>query len=256
MTGSNFNKKMKDALSGSAAAVSKTRMEELLLLMKVQFRKRNRNERMGFGKLLFSQIRFIGVQIWGLEIVAAFLLGFVLQGLFMEPYFFTPRKIAFFLSCATVGASVLLLPFLYRSSRFRMMEIEGAAYFSIRRILICRFLLFFGGEVVIAAIVCIIGYGWQFVNGSMLVYVLLPLLFTGNGALFFLKNVSPEKLCLSYLGYAGALLTFLFVSYYAAPWMFDGRLLALSVCAGTVLSGYFIYQCTRLIKYSEETLFV
>lgn len=256
MTDSTFNKKMRDALSGGTAEVSKAQMDKMLFLAKVQLRKRNRSRRMGFGRLLFSQIRFIGVRIWGLEIVTVFLFGFVLRGLFMDPYFFTPRKIAFILSCATVGASMLLLPFIYRSSRYGMIEIEGTAYFSIRRILVCRFLLFFGGEIVMVVIVCIVGYGRQFANGSMLVYVLLPLLLTGDGTLFFLKNASPEKLHLLYLSYAGVLLAVLSVSYYAAPWLFGGRFLALPVCTGVVLSGYFIYQCSRMVKCPEETLFV
>ncbi len=88
MTDSTFNKKMRNALSGGAAVVSKTQMNELLFLVKVQFRIRKRNERMGFGKLLFSQIRFIGMRIWGLEIVMAILGGFVLRELFMDSYFF------------------------------------------------------------------------------------------------------------------------------------------------------------------------
>ena len=256
MTDSTFNKKMRNALSGGAAVVSKTQMNELLFLVKVQFRIRKRNERMGFGKLLFSQIRFIGMRIWGLEIVMAILGGFVLRELFMDSYFFTPRKIAFFFFFSTVGASMLLLPFIYRSFRFGMVEIEGAAYFSIRRILICRFLLFFGGEIVIAAIVWIIGCGGQFVNGYMLVYVLLPLLLTGDGALLFLKNASPEKLHFSYLGYAGTLLALFSVSYYVAPWLFDGRFLTLFVCTGAILSVCFIYQCSRMVKCPEETLFM
>ncbi len=256
MAGSDFNKKMKDALSGRAVEVSKARMEEMLLLTKIQFRKRSIKKRMGFGELLLFQIRFTGMRIWGVEIVMAFFLGLILQGFFMEPCFFTPRKAAFLLSCVTIAASILLLPFLYRSFRFQMMEVESAAYFSIRRILICRFFLFFGGEVVIAATVCIIGYMGQLVNGSMLVYVLIPLLFTGDGVLFLLKKASLEKIVPHYLVYAGALLAFLFVSYYAAPWIFDGRLLAVSLCAGAALLGYFIYQCNRLVKCPEETLFV
>ena len=251
-----LNNKIKHALSGGSIEVSQAQMSEIIRLSKVQFEKRRVKKRMGFGELLLSQIRFAGLRIWGGEIITAILLGLILQGFLMEPYFLTARKAALFLSCAMIGASLLLLPFIYRSSRFQMTEIEGAAYFSIRRILICRFLLFFGGEVVIAAAVGIIGYAVQFENGSMLIYVLLPLLITGDGILFCLKNVPLEKICFHYLGYAGVLLLLLIICYYAAPWMFDGGFLALPLGAGAGLMGYFIQQCNSLVKRPEETLFV
>lgn len=247
-----LNEKIENALSEREIEVTKAQMEQMLLLAKKQFRKSSRKKRMGFGELLLWQIRFIGIRIWGIEIVTAFFIVLVLRSLFMDPYFFTPRKLAFFLSCATVTASILLIPFLYRSVHFLMMEIESAAYYSIKRILVSRFFLFFGGEIVIAAAVCTIAYVRQFVDGTMLIYVLLPLLLTGDGILFFLQKASPEKLCLHYICYTGALLFLSFVGFYAAPGMFDGKLLYLPLGAGAALLSYFICQCTRLVKCAEE----
>lgn len=250
-----FNKKVKDALSEKSPEVTKAQAEQMVLLAKMQFRKSSRKEKIGFGELMLYQIRMIGVRIWGIEIITMLCLALVLRGFLQDLLFFTPRKIALLLSCAVVMASMFLLPFLYRSARFKMMEIESAAYFSIRRILISRFFLFFGGEIVIAAAVCTMAYTGQFMKMSMLIYVLLPLLLTGDGLLFFLRNTVPEKLCRNYTCYAGALVLLLFIGYYAVPWMFDGKLTFLSVWSLVILLGYFICQCERIMKYSEETLY-
>lgn len=251
-----LNEKIEYALSEKTLKVTKAQMEQMLFLAKMQFRKNSKKKRVGFGELLLHQIRFIGIRIWAIEVITIFFLVLIMRSFFMDPYFFTPRKIAFALSCGVVTASVLLLPFLYRSAYFQMMEIESAAYFSIKRILITRFFLFFGGEIVIAATVCTIAYVQQFMDKGMLAYVLLPLLLTGDGILFFLRNTSPEKLCQNYICYAGVLFTLLFVGYYAVPWIFDGRLWSMWIWVGVILLGYFICQCNRLMKCSEEALYV
>ena len=256
MVNRGLNEKIEYALSEKTLKVTKTQMEQMLFLAKMQYRKNSKKKRIGFGELLLHQIRFIGIRIWVIEVIIVFFLILILRSFFMDPYFFTPRKIAFALSCGIVTASMLLLPFLYRSDRFQMMEIESAAYFSIKRILITRFFLFFGGEIVIAAAVCTIAYVRQFTDKGMLAYVLLPLLLTGDGILFFLRNTSPEKLCRDYICYAGVLLTLLFVGYYAVPWIFDGRLWPMWIWVGAILLGYFIRQCNRLMKCSEEALYV
>lgn len=250
-----LNEKVRNALSDKNLEVPKAQMEQILVLAKMQLGKNSKKKRIGFGELLLHQIRFIGIRIWSIEIVTVFFLVLILRSYVMEPFFFTPRRIAFFLSCGIVAASMFLLPFLYRSTRFLMMEIESAAYFSIKRILVSRFFLFFGGEIVIAAAVCTIAYVGQLMDKDMLVYVLLPLLLTGDGILFFLRNTSPEKLCRYYICYAGVLLALLRVGYYAVPWIFDGRLWSMWIGAGAILLGYFIRQCNRLIKCPEKTLY-
>ena len=251
-----LNKKIEYALSEKTLKVTKAQMEQMLFLAKMQFRKNSKKKKIRFAELLLHQIRFIGIRIWAIEVITVFFLVLILRSLFMDPYLFTPRKFAFALSCGVVTASMLLLPFLYRSAHFQMMEIESAAYFSIKRILITRFFLYFGGEIVIAAAVCTIAYVRQFTDKGMLAYVLLPLLLTGDGILFFLRNTSPEKMCRGYICYAGVLLTLLFVSYYAVPWIFDGKLWSMWIGSGAILLGYFIRQCNRLMKCSEEALYV
>lgn len=255
MVNHGLNEKIEYALSEKTLEVTKAQMEQMLFLAKMQFRKNSKKKRIGFGELLLHQIRFTGIRIWAIEVITVFSLVVILRSFFMDPYLFTPRKFAFALCCGSVMASMLLLPFFYRSTRFQMMEIESAAYFSIKRILITRFFLFFGGEIVIAAAVCTVAYARQFTDKGMLVYMLLPLLLTGDGILFFLRNTSPEKLCRDYICYAGGLLTLLFAGYYTVPWIFDGKLWSMWVGGGAILLGYFICQCNRLMKCSEETLY-
>lgn len=249
-----WNGRMRRALSEKEPADLKAQMERMVLLADAQ-PGRSRGKKIGFWELLVKQVYFIGWRIWGMEAAAVFLISLVLRSLFREPCFFTPRKIAFCLSCGTVAASMLLLPVLYRSVHFKMMEVESAAYFSFRRLMASRFLLFFGGEMAGVGVIGAIAYGRQVVNGSILIYALAPMLLAGEGILFLLKRSSPDKWCIHYACYEGALLLLLCAGYGAAPQIFDGKYAGISMAAGVVLLGCFIWQCVELVKQPRETIY-
>lgn len=249
-----WNGRMRRALSEQEPADLKEQMERLTFLVNVQSG-RNRGNKIGFWELLARQVPLIGWRIWGMEAAALFLISLVLRSLFRDPCFFTPRKIAFCLSCGTVAASMLLLPVFYRSMHFKMMEVESAAYFSFRRLMASRFLLFFGGEMAGMGVIGAIAYGRQVVNGSMLIYALAPMLLAGEGILFLLKRSSPDKWCTHYACYEGALLLFLCAGYGAAPQIFDGKYTGISMAVGVVLLGCFIWQCVELVKHPKETIY-
>lgn len=250
-----WSAKMKKALSEKEPADLKGQMERMVKLADVQLGQSKR-KRIGFWELLMRQVNAVGWRIWGMEAAAAFFGSFVLGCLLKDPYFFTPRKIAFYLSCGTVTASMLLLPVLYRSIRFRMIEVESAAYFSYKRLLVSRFLLFFAGEVAGMGVMGVIAYGRQLMSGSMLIYVLVPMLLTGEGILIFLKRSSPDKLCVHYACYDGALLLLLCVVYRAVPQIYDGKYGSILMAAGMILLGCSIRQCMGLVKQPEEALYV
>lgn len=253
--GREWRVKMKRALSEKEPADLEGQMKRMVVLADVQLGQ-GRRKRIGFWELLARQVYFIGWRIWGMEAAAAFLGSLVLRSLFMEPYFFTPRKIAFCLSCGTVTASMLLLPVLYRSIHFRMMEVESAAYFSFTRLLVSRFLIFFAGEMAGMGVISAMAYRRQVLSGSMLAYVLVPMLLTGEGILILLKSSSPDKLCAHYACYGGALLLLLCAGYGAVPQIFDGKYGGTLTAAGMILLGCFIRQCIGLVKQPEETLYV
>lgn len=250
-----LQKKIRNALYEKELDDMGAQMGQTLSAVRGQFQKNSKKRRIGFWELLFSQIRFIGVRIWGIEILIVLFLTLFLSSFFKDFYFFTPKKMAFCLSCVTVIASMFALPFLYRSKRFVMMEIESATYFSVKRILLSRFLLFFGGEAVIMAGICTVAYVQQFVHDIMFIYMFLPFFLVCDGVLFFLQNTSPDKFCIHYACYGGALLLLFLTAYYTIPRIFDEMLPYPVLGVIVVLMCYFIYECVKLVKQPEEILY-
>ena len=200
--------------------------EELLKLAKAQFIQtcRNRNH---FGDLLLIQTKLCGMKMWLFEMLAAAVMCICMYSIFQEQYFLTLKKQLFLLTCFAVSVPILILPFLYRSIRYQMFEVECASVFSIRTVLFSKFLVFFGGETgMVMALTAFLRWKGNFSWAEIAGCVLIPVLFANDGVLALLKRAKPEKICRDMLGFGGMLLAAV-------------SLILLSEQAGIVRLGYF-----------------
>ena len=180
--------------------------KELLKLAKAEFIQtyRSRNH---FRDLLLVQVKLSGLKMWLFEMLAAAAICICMQETFRDPYFMTFRKQLFLLTCFAVSVPLLMLPFLYRSIRYQMFEVECASVFSIRTVLFSKFLVFFGGEVgMTAALTGFLRWKGNFSWTEIAVCVLIPVLLVNDGVLVLLKRAKPEKMCRDMLDFGGILL--------------------------------------------------
>ena len=129
--------------------------EPVIQLAKAQFQKSYRNKNK-FRDLLLCQLKFCGIKMWTFELLIAIITSLILRNLLADPYFMTTRKLVFFVVCFAIAVPMMLLPFLYRSIRYQMFEMESVSVFSIKTVLFSKFLLFFGGEVLLVASVFVL----------------------------------------------------------------------------------------------------
>ena len=180
--------------------------KELLKLAKAEFIQTYRS-RNYFRDLLLVQVKLSGLKMWLFEMLGAAAICICMQETFRDPYFMTFRKQLFLLTCFAVSVPLLMLPFLYRSIRYQMFEVECASVFSIRTVLFSKFLVFFGGEVGITAVLTgFLKWKGNFSWTEIAVCVLIPVLFVNDGVLALLKRAKPEKMCRDMLDFGGILL--------------------------------------------------
>lgn len=153
---------------------------------------------------LIIQARFSGVSMWLWQIlVLAALLGCMYSGaLSAYPYILL-------MGCG-VAAITAVLPMLYRTIRYQMMEIELPCYYSGAQQLAAR-LIFTGIGVAVTlsvAIVCAAHHTW-FSLGCIVMYVLFPALLTMCGDLLLLTHAAWEKLPLYAAVWTSIVLVFL-----------------------------------------------
>lgn len=228
--------------------------EELLKLAKTEFvrtyRSRNR-----FQDLLLIQLKLCGLKMWLFEMLAAAAVCICMQGMFQDPYFLTARKQIFFLTCFAVSVPVLMLPFLYRSIRYQMFEVECASVFSIRTVFFSKVLVFFGGEVgMIGVLTTFLRWKGNFSWTEIACWVLIPVLFANDGVLALLKRAKPEKMCRDMLVYGGILFAVagaLLLPEQAIGMWLEHFTAASAVGLLVLLGGYGIFEGAGFLRMSE-----
>ena len=223
-----MNRAFEKELSRALAAEPDTAVPETLL-------RRCRAEhvvkqRSGWRDLLHCQFKLLGWKVWALEAMAALALYSVGRELALWEKAWTLRNALFGLSTLAMLTALLGLPFLYRASQYKMLELEQATYAGIGRPLVMRFLL------LLAAV------PWSI--GQLLAVLTVPFLTANNELLLLLRWVRPEWMMTGAVPlFAGQLCLLRFVQLSELP-------KGLPLAAG-VLVLCMVLQCIRLAARSE-----
>ena len=212
-----MNRAFEKELSRALAAEPDTAVPETLL-------RRCRAEhvvkqRSDWRDLLHCQFKLLGWKVWALEAMAALALYSVGRELALWEKAWTLRNALFGLSTLAMLTAMLGLPFLYRASQYKMLELEHATYAGIGRPLVMRFLL-------------------------LLAVLTVPFLTANNDLLLLLRWVRPEWMMTGAVPlFAGQLCLLRFVQLSELP-------KGLPLAAG-VLVLCMVLQCIRLAARSE-----
>lgn len=96
-------------------------------------------QRSDWRDLLHCQFKLLGWKVWALEAMAALALYSVGRELALWEKAWTLRNALFGLSTLAMLTALLGLPFLYRASQYKMLELEHATYAGVGRPLVMRF---------------------------------------------------------------------------------------------------------------------
>lgn len=187
MNAPNFENLLRQSLhdSGSEAALPRRELLSILARREVQLRRSRR--RIRFGALLGMELHFQGwrhLLIQGMYLLLSF--GIIRH---TDPKLLlsSPGYTVKLLLCLCAGGYLLSLPYLCRSLRFRMGEIEAAAYFSSIRLLMARLLLVGLGDLGMLGGLFLAVWG-LLPPASALMCLLLPFLLYSGAGLFLLGH--------------------------------------------------------------------
>lgn len=238
-----MNRAFEKELSRALAAEPDTAVPETLL-------RRCRAEhivkqRSGWRDLLHCQFKLLGWKVWALEAMAALALYSVGRELALWEKAWTLRNALFGLSTLAMLTALLGLPFLYRASQYKMLELEQATYAGIGRPLVMRFLLLLAGETILLGVLVLnvrAAVPWSI--GQLLAVLTVSFLTANNELLLLLRWVRPEWMMTGAVPlFAGQLCLLRFVQLSELP-------KGLPLAAG-VLVLCMVLQCIRLAARSE-----
>lgn len=194
MTNKDLETRLRQCCHEADKAVRPSAMAAAVLLARQQANERSRQRRISFPRFLFLQIRFLGWKIWAVQ--GALLLGACvwMSSLFGQGYWKEPQSVEGLLFCLSVLVFMTAPPFLYRSVRYGMQEVEGAARFSSLRLLMARLIIIgVGDAVMLAGILLVAMVKTTLQPGSAVLSVGLPFLLASSVCLYLLGHVSPRQ---------------------------------------------------------------
>ena len=244
MTNNDLETRLHQAYQGADVEVRSSSMSETILLARKEAY--SRRQRLSFPQFLSMQIRFIGWKVWAVQ--AAYLLTVcgLLSHLLGQGYWKDPQSVAGLLVCLSLLTFMTAPPFLYRSVRYRMQEVEAAAGFSSVRLLMARLIIIgIGDGALLSSIVLTAAAKTALQPGSAVVSMLFPFLLASSGCLYLLGHVCPRQFLGGSMGLCGFLLVGLSLAY--RNFQFFSRLSPGWIGICTVLIAFCCHQFHHLL---------
>lgn len=205
MTNQSLEIQLRQACQGAAVEVRSSSLSAAVLLARKEVS--SRRQRLSFPQFLSMQIRFIGWKVWAAQGASLLAVCGLLSRLFGQGYWKDPQSVAGLLVCLSLLTIMTAPPFLYRSIRYRMQEVEAAARFSSVRLLMARLIIIgIGDAALLSGILLTAAVKSTLQAGSAVVSILFPFLLASSGCLYLLGHVRPRRFLAGSMGLCGFLL--------------------------------------------------
>lgn len=190
----NIENRLKDAIKLSDTKIREAHLKETLLSARQEMCRKSKRERVKFRTFLLLQIRFIGWKIWLVQGLILTTICSMLSIFFGNILLHNQEHIAMLLSGIAILVLMMAIPFIHRSQRYKMHEIEVATYFSSIKLLTAKLLIIAVGDIfMLIGIFLLTILKTQLNTGSVLLYLLFPFLLAGYGCLYLIGHISAER---------------------------------------------------------------
>lgn len=205
MTNKDLETRLRQAYHAADTTVRPASMSAAALLARKEAY--SRRQRLSFPQFLSMQIRFIGWKVWAVQGASLLAVCWLLSRLFGQGYWKDPQSVAGLLVCLSLFIFMTAPPFLYRSVRYRMQEVEAAARFSSVRLLMARLIIIgIGDGALLGGILLTAAVKTALQPSSAVVSIIFPFLLASSGCLYLLGHVCPRQFLAGSMGLCGFLL--------------------------------------------------
>lgn len=188
------NKNLKDALRRTLQQddipADKKHFEQTLMLAQKEACQIQKRKRITFSRFLMLQIKHIGWKIWTAQLLFLSAVHILLSNLYREE---KPRHISSLLFCLSVFVLMTALPFIYRSVRYQMQEVESAARFSSIKLLAAKLaMISLGDLLMLGGIFFVTLWETSLPADSIFISLCFPFLLACSGCLFMLGHLNAR----------------------------------------------------------------
>lgn len=181
---------LKNILHQPPFTADEQHLAKTCLLAEAEMRRIQVRERITFMPFLLMQIRYIGWKIWLVQGIFLLFISRMANCFYGISYPKSPLYMARSLFCLSVLVFMSALPFIYRSVRCRMQEIEAATRFSSVKLLMAKLIIIGIGDLfLLGGIFCVTIWKTSLRADSVILYLCFPFLLAGSLCLFLLGHL-------------------------------------------------------------------
>ncbi|MCC9295810.1 hypothetical protein ACFHWD_12790 [Clostridium sp. MT-14] len=165
-------------------------LEKAISLANSEYEKHRSRERIGYVEFLFQQIPFMGRRIWIFQGSILILMWLLLTTIFQEDFkYIAARHLPDLLCLFAIFITMTGLPFLCRSYRYKMQEVETASFMSMSGLLSARLIVIGLGDGIFLLAVSLVTFSKVSISTALVIfYLLLPFLVSCCGCIFILRS--------------------------------------------------------------------
>lgn len=194
MTNHELEAQLRHALRGIGASVHPAPVQKTARLAKEALEKKQASNRLSYWAFLGTQVRFIGWKIWLFQAATLLLMAGIVVSMY-HSLTERPQFVGFLLSACSFLVFLTALPFLYRSRRYGMCEVEMAAKVSGVRQLGAKLLIIGIGDFsMLCSLFCFALVKTDLSPDSLCLYLLLPFLASASGLMYLIGHTPVSRL--------------------------------------------------------------
>lgn len=226
-------------------------IKETIYIVKKEIEKKAQHNRLSFWQFLKTQIRFIGWKIWIMQMILQWIIYVCMKKFFSKYYVEHPEDLPKIVMVWAIVVLMTAIPFLYKSFRHRMQEIEAVTYISSVRLMIARLLIVGIGDIILLGSIYAIVVANVVIPKIMLFLCLsVPFLVACNGCLFMVRYLKPKVFLQSSIGLCVLMIG---VLIYKGEWWEN---LFQSGIQGLLLAGLLVVLCFIQIWNMQDSDYI
>ena len=226
-------------------------MKETICLVKKEIAKKAERSRLSFWQFLKTQIRFIGWKIWTMQMIIIGIMCLCMTEFFGKYYMEHSEELPGILMILSIVVLMTAIPFLYRSFRYRMQEVEAVTYASSVRLMMARLFIVAVGDGVTLGSIYVITILYSSIPKMIILLCLsIPFFAVGNGCLFLAGHLKPKYFL---HGSIGLCMVMIGLFLHKELWL---KILFQSGIYGLLISGLLILLCAYQIWNMQKSSYV
>lgn len=216
-----FEKQLKQAMQNQVKIQDETHLQRVLKNTNREFLRMQGGCRISFWEFFIRQVKYLSYSIWLVQGFALLILVGILGYSYGELSLDNGWQIAILLCGCAILIMMTSVPFVERSLRYNMNEIEAATRFSTSRLLLAKLLMIGIGDGIMIAgllLITILYTSISIINAVL--YLLIPFLLMSSVVLYLIGHVPMKRFKLLCITLGGSILYGAVVMWKTCPWIF------------------------------------